>query len=145
MKSLPILWQRLVSSDGKTCDRCRATQEQIRRAVGKLKKSLRPVGLEPILKIKKISAQSFKENPSESNRIWIAGKAMEFWLGARVGSSRCCSVCGDSQCRTIELGSAEFETIPERLIVKAALAAAAELTDVKPGERGHRKGVARRK
>jgi hypothetical protein len=32
-------------------------------------------------------------------------------------------------CRTIEIGGTAFEEIPERLIVKAALLAAAELLD----------------
>jgi hypothetical protein len=56
-----IVWQRLVSSDGKTCDRCNATYQEMLRAVGTLK---------------------------EAFRIWIAGRPMEQWLGARVGSRR---------------------------------------------------------
>ena len=51
---------------------------------------------------------------------------MEEWLGARVGSSPCCSVCGTSECRTLEVGGATFETIPERLFLWAALAAASQ-------------------
>jgi hypothetical protein len=54
---------------------------------------------------------------------------MEDWLSGSVGSSRCCSVCGDSDCRTLEIRGTTFETIPERLIVKAGLLAAAELLD----------------
>jgi uncharacterized protein DUF2703 len=83
MMSLPIIWQRLVSS-----------------------------------------------NPSESNRIWIAGRPMEEWLGARVGSSRCCSVCGDSECRTVEVEGTTFETIRERLLLEAALIASSQLLDL---------------
>ena len=130
MKSLPIIWQRLVSADGRTCDRCGATQQEMQRAVSKLKQALHPLGIEPIVEIREIDEKSFRANPSESNRIWIAGKPMEEWLGARVGSSRCCSVCGESECRTVEMGAAEFETIPEALFLKAALAAAGELLDV---------------
>ena len=92
MKSLPIIWQRLVSADGRTCDRCSATQQEMQRAVSKLKQALHPLGIEPIVEIREIDEKSFKANPSESNRIWIAGKPMEEWLGAKVGSSRCCSV-----------------------------------------------------
>jgi hypothetical protein len=40
---------------------------------------------------------------------------MEEWLGARVGSSRCCSVCGESECRTVEVGAGAFEAVPEVL------------------------------
>lgn len=54
---------------------------------------------------------------------------MEEWLGARVGSSRCCSVCGDSECRTVEVAGATFEAIPEKLFLKAALLASAQLLD----------------
>lgn len=134
MKSLPIVWQRLVSSDGKTCDRCNATYREIQRAVSKLTEALRPLGIEPSLEIREIGEKSFKATPSESNRIWIAGRPMEEWLGATVGSSRCCSVCGDSECRTIEVGGARFEAIPEKLFLKAVLIASSQLLDIKPEE-----------
>ena len=131
MKQLHILWQRLVSSEGKTCDRCGATYLEMQRAVEKLKHSLNPLGIEPRWEIKEIDETSFRENPSESNRIWIAGKPMEEWLGATVGSSRCCSVCGTSECRTVKLDGATFETIPEKLFLKAALIASSELLSAK--------------
>lgn len=132
MKSLPIIWQRLLSSDGKTCDRCHATYQEMQRAISKLKEALRPLGIEPTLEIREINEKSFKANPSESNRIWIAGRPMEEWLGARVGSSRCCSVCGESECRTVEVGGITFEAIPEKLFLKAALVASSQLLDLTP-------------
>lgn len=131
MKSLPIIWQRLVSSDGKTCDRCNATHQEMQRAVTKLKEALRPLGIEPTLEIREIDEKSFKANPSESNRIWIAGRPMEEWLGASVGRSRCCSVCGTSECRTVEVGGTTFEAIPEKLFLRAALVASSQLLDLK--------------
>ena len=127
MQSLPILWQRLVSSEGKTCERCDATHQEMLRAVGKLRESLRPLGVEPVLQVKEIDAISFKANPTESNRVWISGKPMEEWLGANVGSSACCSVCGTSECRTVELQGKTYEAIPEGLFIKAALVAASHL------------------
>jgi hypothetical protein len=130
MQSLPIIWQRLVSSDGKTCDRCNATYQEMQRAISKLKEALRPLGIEPTLEIREIGEKSFKASPSESNRIWIAGRPMEEWLGARVGSSRCCSVCGESECRTVEVGGTTFEAIPEKLFLKAALVASSQLFDL---------------
>lgn len=129
MISLPIVWQRLVSADGKTCDRCQATHQEIQRAVRTLKETLRPLGIEPTLETRAIDERSFKTDPSESNRIWIAGRPMEEWLGAKVGSSRCCSVCGESECRTVEVGGTVFEAITEKLILKAALVAASQLLD----------------
>ncbi len=56
---------------------------------------------------------------------------MEEWLAAKVGSSSCCSVCGDAPCRTVEVEGSVFEEIPEAVIVKAALIAAAGLLEQK--------------
>jgi len=120
MISLPIVWQRLVSSDGRTCDGCHATHQEMQQAVSTLKEVLRPLSIEPTLEIREIDPQSFAANPSESNRVWIAGRPMEEWVGARVGSSRCCSVCGGSECRTVEVEGTTFETIPARLFLRAA-------------------------
>jgi Domain of unknown function (DUF2703) len=139
LKSLPITWQRLVTSDGSTCDRCNATHQEIQQAISKLKEALRPLGIEPALEIRDIDEASFKANPSESNRIWIGGRPMEQWLGARVGRSRCCSVCGESECRTVEIGAATFEAIPQELFLKAALIASSELLDLR-AEASSRKG-----
>ena len=127
MRPLPIVWQRLVNSGGQTCHRCGVTYEALQRAVAKLKDVLAPLGLEPTLETKEIQEESFKADPSASNRIWIAGRPLEEWLSAGVGSSRCCSVCGESECRTVEVGGAVFEAIPEDLILRAALIAAAQV------------------
>lgn len=127
MERLRIVWQRLVKTEGQTCDRCSATYGALGRAIAKLKDALGPLGLEPTLETKEIDEESFKADPSLSNRIWIAGRPLEEWLGARVGGSRCCSVCGDSDCRTVEVGGTVFEAIPEELILKAALVAAAQM------------------
>ena len=128
MKSLPIVWQRLVSG-GQTCTRCAATQHEVEHAVHILEQALRPLGIEPQLEIRELDEALFAQDPSASNRIWIAGKPIEEWLEGTVGSSRCCSVCGDSECRTVEVRGTTFEAIPERLILKAALIAASELLD----------------
>ncbi len=134
MKTLPIIWKRLVSPEGKTCDRCGATYQELQRAVRKLREALRPLGIEPTLETRVIDQDAFKADPSESNRVWIAGKPMEEWLGANVGSSRCCAVCGESDCRTVEVGGTVFEAIPEQLIIRAALAAASTLLDFREDE-----------
>ena len=85
------------------------------------------MGLEPTLEIKEIDEESFKADPSVSNRIWIAGRPLEEWLAATVGAIRCCSVCGDSKCRTVEVGGTVFAAIPGELILKAAMVAAAQM------------------
>lgn len=124
MKPLPILWRRLVK-EGQTCDRCGGTQLELQKAIERLQGALAPLGYEPCLETQQIDEPTFHASPLESNRIWIAGVPMEDWLDASVGSSRCCSACGDSDCRTVSVDDRTFETIPEALIVKAALAAAA--------------------
>ena len=132
MISLPIVWQRLVSSDGRTCDRCGGTHQELERAIAVLTEALRPLDIEPTLETREIDQESFAANPSTSNRIWILDKPLEEWLAGSVGSSQCCSVCGESECRTVEVSRSTFEVIPERLILKAALLAAAQLLDDTP-------------
>ena len=85
------------------------------------------MGFEPVLEVKEIAQEDFHAEPSESNRIWIAGRPLEDWLGAKVGSSRCCSVCGDAECRTFDVGASTFEVIPEALVLQAALAVTSQL------------------
>jgi hypothetical protein len=93
-----------------------------------------PLGIQPELEIIEFDSSSFRANPAESNRITIADRTIEEWLGGHTGGSRCCSVCGDSDCRTLEVGGVSFETVPERLILKAALLASAALLDEAPEE-----------
>jgi len=126
MKRMPIVWKRLVKG-GETCTRCGNTRHELEAAVAKLAASLRPLGNEPVLETQAIDEESFKTNPSESNRVWIAGKPIEDWLNANVGMSRCCSVCGDSDCRTLEVGGRIYETIPEEQFIKAGLMAGSQI------------------
>ena len=126
MRQLPIVWQRLVSAGG-TCPRCDATHQHLQSAVVKLREALKPLNVEPILEVRDISESSFRKDSAQSNRISIADKPIEEWIGAGVGSSRCCSVCGDEPCRTMEVAGAVFEAIPEAVVMKAALIAASGL------------------
>lgn len=128
MSVLPIRWQRLVK-DGRTCDRCGDTESEVRRATDTLRQVLAPLGIEPQLEVADVDEATFFANPLESNRIWIADRPMEDWLRGTVGSSPCCSVCGDSACRTVEIHGTVFEAIPERVIIKAGLLAAVEILD----------------
>lgn len=121
MKTLPIVWQRLVSV-GQTC--LRYTGDEVERACAQLRRQLRPQGIEPVLETREIDENSFRDNPAESNRVWIAGRPMEAWLGASVGSSRNCAVCGDAGCRTVAVDGATYEVVLEALLVKAGLIAA---------------------
>lgn len=125
MKPMQILWKRLVKG-GETCPRCRDTGREL-EAAAKLAAALRPLGVEPVLETLAIEEDAWKANPPESNRVWIAGKPIEEWLGANVGMSRYCSVCSDSDCRTLEVGGRTYEVIPEELFIKAGLMAASQM------------------
>ena len=100
----------------------------------KLEATLRPLGLQPVLATRVLDEAAFRADPSASNRIWIAGRPLEEWLGASAGTSPCCSVCGDLPCRTLEVAGTSFEAIPEDLIVKAALIAAARMIEPTPAQ-----------
>lgn len=126
MKQMSIVWKRLVKG-GATCTRCGNTGRELEAAVAKLAASLRPLGIEPVLETQEIEEEAFEANPSESNRVWIAGKPIEEWLDANVGMSRCCSVCGDSDCRTLEVGGRTYETIPEEEFIRAGLMAGSQM------------------
>ena len=127
MKQLVIRWQRLINESGQTCERCTDTGSTVENAYKKLKKSLVELGIEVELKKEILDFSIFIKDPLQSNRIWIAERPLEEWIGATVGKSQCCDVCGDSECRTISINQDTFENIPEDLIIKAGLLAAAEL------------------
>lgn len=79
------------------------------------------------LKKEKLAPAVFKKDPLKSNRIVINDKPLEDWIGASVGSSQCCTVCGESDCRTISTEQNTHEAIPENIIIRAGLLAAADL------------------
>jgi hypothetical protein len=127
MKTLTIRWQRLVNDMGQTCIRCGETGDTVTAAFDKLKKTLAELDIEVKLEKETLDFSIFTKDPLQSNRIWIGGRPIEEWIGATVGKSQCCDVCGDSECRTISTDQNTFETIPEDLIIRAGLLAAAEL------------------
>lgn len=129
MKKLTIQWQRLLNDKNQTCPRCSETGETVNTVVLKLKSALAELGIEVELIQKSIDFLVFKNNPLQSNSILINGKLLEDWIGGETGKSKCCDVCGDSECRTISFGENTFESIPENLIIKAGLLAAAELIE----------------
>lgn len=129
MRILPIIWQRLVNAQGRTCPRCQGTGDEVLHAVERLQVALAPLGVEPRLETVELDEAAFLERPSESNRVWIAGKPFEEWLDARTGSSRCCDECGDNDCRTVEVAGQTYEVIPEGMLVRAGMIAASRMLD----------------
>lgn len=129
MKTLDLRWQRLVTTTGQTCDRCGATEAAMERARAELETALQPLGIAVRLEKIEIAPAAFAGEPVESNRIWVAGRPLEDWVGGRAGSSRCCAACGDADCRTLEVDGQVHEAIPERLILQAAFTALPTLVD----------------
>lgn len=134
MQPLLIVWQRLVNALGHTCPRCVGTGQALQRAVERLRPMLEPLGISPVLEVRAIDVQGFVAQPSESNRIWVAGRPLEDWLGGQTGSSRCCNECGDQVCRTLELGGQTHEVVPEELLVRAGLKAGLGLLEPEPAD-----------
>lgn len=133
MKTLKIEWLRLVS-EGQTCPRCGATEEELEKAIFALRKSLNTLGMEVVLEKRKLSISEFKKDPLLSNQIRLNGRLLEDWIGGKVSRSPCCDVCGPSECRTIGVGGDVHEAIPAVLVIKAGLLAASELVEKKTEE-----------
>ena len=127
-KTLNITWERLVA-EGATCPRCGSTEAELDKAAALLRASLAPLGVAVMVEKREIALAAFQADPASSNRVWLNGRLLEDWLGGQAGQSPCCDVCGDEECRTVEVAGETHETIPADLIVRAGLAAAAALPD----------------
>ncbi|MEJ2070163.1 MAG: DUF2703 domain-containing protein [Syntrophobacterales bacterium] len=123
MKTIKIVWQRLLDEHGATCDRCGDTEKELDKAVRFLQKTLAPAGVRFAVEKNALDLQEVTRDPSRSNRIWIDGRPLEKWLGAEVGKSPCCGPCQGLECRTLEKNGAIHETIPAELIIKGGLLA----------------------
>ena len=127
MKKVTIRWQRLVDETGDTCPRCGDTGETLESVFQKLEQSLSKLDIKVELNKDTLDSSSFTKDPLQSNRIWIGEKPLEEWIGAAVDQSPCCDACGDAECRTLSTEKNTYEAIPENLIIRACLLAAAEL------------------
>ncbi len=132
MKTLDIEWQRLLDEQKVTCPRCGSTEQEVEKAVKELNQMLAPSDIAVNLVKKAIDPETFKKDALQSNKILIAGKTLEEWLGATTGQSKCCETCGDADCRTVEYAGDTHEAIPAELIVRAGLTAASYAFKLKP-------------
>lgn len=89
--------------------------------------ALEPLEISPAFEEREIDRAMFIEEPLQSNQVLISGKPLDYWLGGRTGSSRCCNECGDSDCRTLPVEGQSYEVVPAALVVQAGRAAAAHL------------------
>ena len=134
MKVLQIRWQRLLDEENQTCERCGSTEQELQKAFQSLKKSLAPLGIEVSLEKKALDPATCAKDVTQSNRIWIGERALEEWLGGKVGKSPCgfcCEEFSDNvECRTVTVGEDTYEAIPAQLIIKAGLLAASQLVEI---------------
>ena len=128
-RTLTVRWQRLVDETGGTCQRCGATEGQVRLAADTLRRSLRPLNMRVVLEERPLTPEQCAKDISRSNRIFVDGRPLADWLGGTVGMSSCESCCpqlGPSvECRTLTVDGQTHEAIPATLIVRAGLLAAA--------------------
>ena len=120
-----VSWQRLVLGND-TCPRCGSTEAELAKALAQLKKALAPKGIDVVLKKTELSLEEFKKDPLRSNSIFFDGIRLEDLVGAATGRNECCGVCGDTECRTVEIGAEVHETVSAELIVKAGMIAASQ-------------------
>ncbi|MEM4307660.1 MAG: DUF2703 domain-containing protein [Thermoplasmata archaeon] len=128
-KKIIIKWKRL-TVDGKTCERCSATEMEIDKAFSALRDALAHLGIEVLLEKETLTLEAFKQHPQSSNEILIDDKPLESYINAKTGHSKCCGVCGDEECRTLETDAERYEIIPAEIIIRAVLLAAANKFDV---------------
>lgn len=128
---LTIDWQRLVTKEGGTCDRCGGTQEELGKAVETLRESLRPLGIEVGYTERALTIEECAEDIVQSNRILVGDRTLEEWLCGEVGQSPCGSCCSaigqEVECRTVCVDGSTYDVIPAELIVRAGLLAASHM------------------
>ena len=132
--TLTVDWQRLVTDEGETCDRCGGTQAELDKAIKVLRESLSPLGIEVAFVEHALTIEECAADIMQSNRIVIGNRTLEDWVGGEVGKSVCGTCCGaigeEVECRTVSVDGSTYEMIPAELIVRAGLLAASEVVRV---------------
>jgi hypothetical protein len=131
-RRLEMLRQR-AAADGRTCERCGATGEGLRRAAESLRAGLAPLGVEVALLERTLPPLA---PLAESNRVFFNGRALEDLLDARVGMSHCPScrdllgerAAGPCDCRVLLVDGAAHEALPLEMILRAGRLAARDVT-----------------
>lgn len=119
MKKIEIEWKHL-DVDGKTCDRCAGTGNELHQLVNRLRKECDQQDVHIIFREEKLT----EEQIGESNLILINGIPVEDILPESAVSQNACSSCSDligheTCCRTIIHSGREHKTLPQQLIREA--------------------------
>lgn len=121
--TLVVEWRHL-EVHGQTCERCRSTGGELRKAIRELSTEFARSGVH-------IEFREIRQGPFDidtSNGIFMDGEPIERLLqGARVTRS-CCDSCGEllatpTACRALEVDGTLYEAIPAELIGAALRAA----------------------
>jgi hypothetical protein len=120
MKTLHIEWKHY-EKDGATCTRCGDTGQTLERAVGNLRGELAERNIALTFTETILSEQDIPE----SNSIFFNGAPLEALIPGAKTSENHCRSCSeltgrDTLCRTVEVGDALYEAVPETLIRQAA-------------------------
>ena len=76
MQTIRIVWQRLLSLQGQTCDRCAATELALQQAVATLQQVVAPLQMQVEFHAQAMTLEQFNQDPGASNRIWVADKPL---------------------------------------------------------------------
>lgn len=122
MGKLTIEWKHF-DKEGRTCDRCSGTRDNLMKAIEEIKKELKPE-VDIIFKETKLT----QDRMSESNEVIIGGTNIEDLIpGVVSGENECpsCSTLIDGsfgcRCRTLVDKEDVMEEIPAEIIKKAVL------------------------
>lgn len=119
MRALHIEWRHLDIEKG-TCIRCSKTGKTLNQFITKLKKELKPKGVDIIFKETKLSEKDIQQ----SNMVLVNNRPLEQILSNAKKDENYCSSCtcltgNETYCRTIQYEGITYEEIPEELIRKA--------------------------
>ena len=119
MKILKIEWRHL-DVQGETCGRCYDTGENLANEVKRLKKALKPQGIDIVLTEIKLDHSQIPQ----SNMIMFNGVPIEDILDIQVSENYCESCTSllehETYCRTVMYDGNEYEDIPAKAIRQAA-------------------------
>lgn len=125
MKILNIEWKHF-DKEGKTCERCSETGNNLREVINDLQQGLSAQGIWVELKEIRLPENQMPE----SNQILFNGVSLEELIPKAIAGENNCYSCSQlinnaagCRCRTVNFQGRVFEEIPKELIELAALKA----------------------
>ncbi|MFZ5773885.1 MAG: DUF2703 domain-containing protein [Thermodesulfobacteriota bacterium] len=124
MRTVTVEWRHL-DKDGKTCDRCAATGQELIELVRRMDAECRPKGVRIVFTETRLTEAEI----DQSNLILINGAPLESLLPKTTASTSPCCSCGELTgreecCRTLVRFGQVHEAIPPSFIREAICAVA---------------------